>query len=60
MNVVEETDEYPLRKKLGNPPTDREMIEAMWKLKGGKAGGRSGILPATVKVCGGEIFRVHS
>ena len=41
---------------LADRPTKEEEIEAIGKLKGGKAGGRNGILPEMVKSCGGETM----
>ena len=54
MNAV--SDEYPVRSELADPPTEEEVMEAMGKLKLGKAGGKSGILPEMVRGCGGELM----
>ena len=50
------SDEYPVRSELADPPTEEEVMEAMGKLKLGKAGGKSGILPEMVRGCGGELM----
>lgn len=39
--AVDAVEKYPVRSELADPPT---MIEALKKLKGGKAGGKSGKL----------------
>ena len=38
--------------ELDSPPTDEELLQALSKLKKGKAGGKSGILPELI-LCGG-------
>ena len=38
--------------ELDSPPTDEELLQALNKLKKGKAGGKSGILPELI-LCGG-------
>ena len=40
----------PLRPELAELPTEEELMEAIEKLKNGKAGGESGVLPELVKV----------
>ena len=55
VRVVDAAEEYPERSELADPPTKEEVMEALGKLKGGKAGGKSGILPEMVRGCGGEI-----
>ena len=39
----------PLKPHMAEPPTKEELVEAVGKLKSGKAGGSSGILPEMVK-----------
>ena len=39
----------PEREQLANPPSKQEIWEAVGKLKNGKAGGESGILPEMIK-----------
>jgi len=47
----------PLRLEIATPPSEEELERAIGKLKCGKAGGESGILPEMVKaVCSEEGF----
>ena len=47
----------PLREDLARKPSKRELKKALGKLKSGKAGGSSGILPEMAKVaCEEEEF----
>ena len=39
----------PVREKTVKPPCEEELLEAVMKLKSGKAAGESGILPEMVK-----------
>jgi hypothetical protein len=41
--------------ELDHPPTYEELIEALGKLKAGKAGWRTGILPELLLCGGGEL-----
>ena len=43
---------HPIHRELDDPPTCEELRMALSKLKKGKAGGKSGILPELL-VCGG-------
>ena len=52
VHVVDAVEEYPTRSELADPPTAEEVVEAMGKLKEGKAGGKNGILPEMVRGCG--------
>ena len=52
VQVVDAVEEYPVRSELANRPTAEEVVEAMGKLKEGKAGGKNGILPEMVRGCG--------
>ena len=57
MNVwVHTVEQHPARMDLPESPTEEVVIEALGKLKGGKAVGKSGILPGMVKGCGGKIM----
>ena len=48
----------PVRSDLAQPPTLRELTTALGKLKTGKAGGSSNILPEMVKAaCDDSEFR---
>ena len=40
----------------GTPPTEEKVVTALYKMKGGKAGGKTGILPEMVKSCGGLLL----
>ena len=42
--------------ELDELPTEEEVITALSKLKGGKSGGQSGILPEMLKCCSGELM----
>ena len=46
----------PIRRELGVPPTEDEVVTALYRMKGGKAGGKTGILPDMVKSCGGLLL----
>ena len=47
-------EQYQKRTELAVTPTEEEVMEAIVKLKGGKAGGRNGVLPEMVKSCWGQ------
>ena len=53
---VLDAEEYSIRSELADPPTDKEVVEAMGKLKERKAGIRNGILPEMVRGCGGTMM----
>ena len=58
MRELELTRQRPLRQELAQKPTMTELASAVKKLKKGKAGGSSGILPEMVKAgCCREEFR---
>ena len=58
MRELELTRQRPLRQELAEKPTMTELASAVKKLKNGKAGGSSGILPEMVKAgCCREEFR---
>ena len=54
--MVESVEQQPVRSDLAVPPSEEEVIEAIGRLKSGKAGGKSGILPEMVKDCGGGVM----
>ena len=56
VNAIDEVEQHEERTKLAVSPTEEEVMEAIGKLKGGKAGGRNGILPEMVKSCGGQLM----
>ena len=56
VNAINEVEQHEERTELAVPPTEEEVMEAIGKLKGGKAGGRNGILPEMVKSCGGQLM----
>ena len=41
-----------VREEPGMPPSKDEIIDAMYSLKGGKAGGKNDVLPEMLKCCG--------
>ncbi len=45
-----------VRKELGVPPSDDEILAAMSSLKGGKAGGNNGVLPEVLKCCEANLL----
>ena len=54
---LERTRQRPVRKELADKPTMEELVAAIAKLQGGKAGGSSRILPEMVKAgCCKEEF----
>ena len=55
-SVVEATVQHPVQEDLAEPPTEEEIMQAIGRLKCGRAGGKSGILPEMVKGCGGEMM----
>ena len=54
--MVESVEQQPVRSDLAVPPSEEEVIEAIGRLKSGKAGGKSGILPEMVKGCGRGVM----
>ena len=46
---VEKVKQHPLRPHMAGQLTNKELVQAVEKLKSGKAGGSSGILPEMVK-----------
>ena len=57
LEELERVEQRPLRPELAELPTEEELMEAIEKLKNGKAGGESGVLPELVKVaCIGDEF----
>ena len=43
-SVIQSAEQRPVRKDLAQPPAEDEVMEALGKLKGNKAGGKTGIL----------------
>ena len=56
IHAIEEVEGYPERSELADPPTEEEVVEALRKMKVGKAGGKSGILPEMVRGCAGQLM----
>ena len=54
--AVQLSKQCPIRKELGVPPTEEEVVSALYRMKGSKAGGKTGILPEMVKSCGGLLL----
>ena len=56
---LEKVNQRPVADSMGNLPTMEEMMQAVKKLKPGKAGGSSGVLPEMVRAsCTEDKFRV--
>ena len=51
-DVVGQMPSWPTAWELNRPPSEEEMLQALGKLRKGKAGGKSGILPELL-ACGG-------
>ena len=58
--MLEKVDQRPLRHRMAELPSMAEVMEAVKKLKCGKAAGSNGIAPEMVKVaCKDQLFREH-
>ena len=55
MEEVQKARQRPLRTQLERKPSLEELMTALCKLKNGKAGGSSNILPEMVKAAGEEV-----
>ena len=54
---LERVRQRPLRPEMAAPPSEEELGSAQGKMKSGKAGGESGILPEMLRAaCGEEDF----
>ena len=54
---IEKIKQRPLRQELAKLPSMEDLLDAVDKLKNGKAGGKSGILPEMLKAaCGDNVF----
>ena len=49
--VIHSAQKHPVRKELAQPPVEGKIIDALGKLKGNKAGGKTGIMPEMLKYC---------
>lgn len=57
LEEIRKARQRPLRPEMGVPPSEKELLNAIRKLRNGKAAGESGILPEMVKVaCTEEEF----
>ena len=54
--VIDETPRHPPHLELDSPPTLAELESALRKLKQGKAGGKTGILPELLLCGGAEVL----
>ena len=54
--AVQSSKQCLIRKELEVPPTEEEVVSALYRMKGSKAGGKTGILPEMVKSCGGLLL----
>lgn len=54
--VIAEIQQLPTKSHLDEPPTEEEIESALSKLKNGKAGGKTGILPELIKYGGAELW----
>ena len=55
-DVINEVPDCPIDESLDAPPSDDEILEALGKMKSGKAGGKNGILPEMLKCCGANLL----
>ena len=55
-SALDEVRQLPLRSELAEPPNEDEILEALWQLAVGKAGGMNGLLPDVMKCCGGPLL----
>ena len=55
-SVIQSAEQRPVRKELSQPPAEDKVMEALGKLKGNKAGGKTGILPEMLKCCGAVMM----
>ena len=53
-------EQYQKRTELAVTPTEEEVMEAIVKLKGGKAGGRNGRTPRDGKELLGTVDELHA
>ena len=54
--VLESTTALPPFVELDTAPNEEELVSALSKLKSGKAGGKTGILPELVSCGGAQLF----
>ena len=55
-DTVSSVQPMAAREELGVPPFEDEILAAMSSLKGGKAGGKNGVLPEMLKCCGANLL----
>ena len=55
-SVIQSAEQRPVREELAQPPVVDGVMEALDKLKGNKAGGKTGILPEMLKCCGAVMM----
>ena len=55
-DTISSVQSMAVREYLGLPPSEDEILQALNALKGGKAGGKNGMLPEMYKVCGPALL----
>ena len=55
-SVIQSAEQCTVREELALPLVEDEVMEALGKLKGNKAGGKTGILPEMLKYCGAVMM----
>ena len=48
--------DHPIDESLDAPPSENEVLEALDKMKSGKAGGKNGVLPEMIRCCGAHLL----
>ena len=59
-DIVSFVQSVAVSEELGMPPTEEEILVAIGSLKGGKAGGKNGLLPEMLKCCGANVPEYHA
>ena len=57
-SVIQSAEQHPVIEELAQPSVQDEVIEALGKVKGNKAGGKTGILPEMLK-CSDAMIRKY-
>ena len=55
-DAVDEALNHPVDDSLDDPPSEDEVLEALMKMKCGKAGEKNGVLPELLKCCSGSLL----
>ena len=56
-DVINEVPDCPIDESLDAPPSDDEVIEALMKMRSGKAGEKNGILSEMLKCCSADLLQ---